>query len=117
MLDMVVLKIERLCRLAMALIPTRLPQGMTEFEAWSTDIIDLYGMPDNDSVRFALAAAIPHLNATHAYVSKWYFGRLLLKGAANQIAYAKFQEFKLKQEAAFAAEKAKVVTATEPAAQ
>jgi hypothetical protein len=85
-------------RRLLALIPTKLPTGMTEFEEWSDDVLDLYNMPNNDSTKFALATSIMHLSATDAFKPKEYFGRILLKGAATQIAYAKMQEAKTRQE-------------------
>lgn len=90
---------KRLAKLLLAFIPTRLPIGMSEFDNWSNDIIELSGLPDNDSVRFALASAIMHGKSDGAYVSKFYFVKLMLKGAANQIAHAKFQALKQEQEA------------------
>lgn len=81
----------------LALLPTKLPQGMTEFNTWADDILDIYNMPNNDSTKFALATAVMHLPATKAFVSKEYFGRILVKGAANQVVYAVMQEAKERQ--------------------
>lgn len=89
---------KQLVRHALAHIPTKLPQGMAEFETWSNDIIDLYKMPNNDSIKFALATAVMHLSATDAYKPKAYFGRILIKGAANQIVYAVMNDLKIKQQ-------------------
>jgi hypothetical protein len=89
---------KRLLRRLLAFIPTRLPMGMTEFDKWSDDILDLYDMPNNDSTKFAIATAIMHLGATDAFKAKEYFGRLLIKGAATQIAYAQMQDAKKRQE-------------------
>lgn len=96
---------KRLLRKVAAQCPTRLPQGMAEFERWSDDILDLYGMPNNDSTKFALAVSIQHLDSTVSAKPKAFFGRLLQKGAANQIAYAVMQDLKQKQQAAAEAEK------------
>ncbi len=79
-------------------IPTTLPQGVTEFETWADDLIDTYDMPNNDSVRFALATSILHLKSTDAKVPKDYFGRLLIKGAASEIAGNRMQVYKQRQQ-------------------
>ena len=86
---------------------------MTEFETWANSIIDAYGMPNNDSVRFALASMIPYVPTDSkfeinllivkinipmaAYKSKRFFGQSLLKSASNQIAAGVMQDLKQKQ--------------------
>ena len=101
-------------------LPHRLPQGITEFETWAKSIVDTYEMPDNDSVRFGLAVAIMHLPATASHKPKAYFGAILLKGAASQIAGAVMQDLKEKQKAQAelaakeAAEPTETVTAHAP---
>lgn len=85
---------------ALTYLPSKLPQGVTEFENWAKSIITAYNMPDNDSVRFALCTSIMHLDATSAYKPKAYFGKLLIKGASSQVAASIFQELKLKQQEA-----------------
>jgi len=88
----------------LAYLPSKLPQGMTEFETWASSIIKTYDMPDNDSTRFALAVSILHLDATSAFKPKVYFGKILIKGAASQIAGGVMQELKEKQQALAKAE-------------
>lgn len=90
----------------LARIPTRLPQGVTEFEKWSDDIIDLYDMPNNDSIKFALAVSIMHLKPTESHVPKSYFGATLQKGASTQVAHQVMQDCKTRQEAKAAEERA-----------
>jgi len=82
--------------------PSPVPQGVTEFAEWSTDIITVYGFPDNDSVRFALATMILHSGPTAAYLSKRYFALMVKAGAAKQVASQVFQDIKQKQAAATA---------------
>lgn len=82
-----------------ALRPSPLPQGISEFNDWATDIIRLSGAPDNDSVRFALAAMIMHLESTTASKPKLFFALALRKGAANQVAHAIMMDLKAKQAA------------------
>ena len=90
-----------------SLFPSKLPQGMTEFETWAKDIIELAGIPDNDSTRFAVAVSILHLDATSAFKPKHYFVKTLIKGAASQVAGGVMQELKEKQQAAVKAEQEK----------
>lgn len=79
---------------------TLLPQGRAEFDVWADDIISTYKMPNNDSIKFALAVAITHLDPTKDRMPKEYFGRLLRKGAATQVAFAVMDELKVKQQKA-----------------
>lgn len=102
----------RTIRRLLARIPTKLPQGVTEFNAWSDDILDIYQLPNNDSTKFAIAVAVLHLKATDAFVPKSYFGNILLKGAASQIAQSIMVECKDRQ-AAKAAEEAKAQASNE----
>lgn len=83
----------------LAHIPTKLPQGVSEFDSWAKSIIALYEMPDNDSIRFALAVTILHLPSTAAYKAKAFFGHTLIKGAASQVAGGVMQDLKDKQKA------------------
>lgn len=83
-----------------AYFPSPVPQGITEFESWAKSIIDLYGFPDNDSVRFALATMILHSGPTAAATSKRYFGLMVKAGAAKQVASQVFQDIKQRQKQA-----------------
>ncbi len=94
--------------------PTKLPVGMTEFANWSNSIIEAYEMPNNDTMKWALAGAILHLEATSTVEvnllivklklplssrkSKSYFGHYLRKMASNEIAAANLQIIKQKQQ-------------------
>ena len=113
-------KVRRAFKLAFDLspIPSRLPIGMAAFDTWADSIVDAYGLPSNDSVRFGIATAILHLESnskvelnfllfkvlipTSSFKSKAYFGHIMLKGAANQVAGGVMQELKQKQAAAAA---------------
>lgn len=77
-----------------AFVPTRLPIGVTEYQQWANSIIYLSGLPDNDSIRFALASTVPHQKAEKAWVAKIKFVNLLLKAAANQVAGSIMVELK-----------------------
>lgn len=82
------------------LFPTRLPIGMVEFTSWSQDIITTYGLPDNDSFRFSLAAMIINLKATTAYKPKFYFFLSCRSAMAKQVAGEVFRQIKEAQQAA-----------------
>lgn len=89
-------------------IPTYLPIGMTEFNAWAESIFKLYSWPDNDSMRFALAAMIINQGSTTVKRSKHYFYTALRASAAKEVAGGVFRDLKIKQ---FEAEKAAKKTA------
>ena len=90
-------KLQSIYNQLIAHIPTKLPKGITEFDEWAKSIIKTYEMPDNDSIRFALAVSIMHLPATAARKAKAYFGAVLHKGAASQVAGQVMQDLKAKQ--------------------
>lgn len=90
--------------------PAPLPRGMEEFETWSNALIVTYDLPDNDSIKFALATMILHLGPTECDKPKRYFARAVLKGMAAQVASAVMYNLKEKQKAEEAAKLA-VVTA------
>src|SRR5665213_3402859 len=92
------LKVKRALLRLRALFPSRLPVGMEEHKAWADSLIFIYDIPDNDSVRFAIAVAILHSGEATFYRSIEYFGRMMLKGAANEVAGAVVQELKTKQQ-------------------
>ncbi len=92
--------------------PTRLPVGMTEFNAWASSIIDLTGkFADDTSLRFVLASELMHSDAKRGSVPKNYFVSRCRKLAANQTAGFILQEIKAAQEA----EKAKQAVEVTPA--
>ena len=116
--------IRRLLSLIQAYIPSRLPVGLSEFHAWAESIIALlppgFEKVPVDELKWVIATAIQHLDATKARVPKIYFLRLLHKAAASQVASQVFQDIKNKQleekAAREAAEAAKKLEATPPEA-
>jgi thiamine pyrophosphate-dependent acetolactate synthase large subunit-like protein len=101
-------------------LPTKLPVGLTEFHAWADSIIELSGKyADEDSLKFALASMILHIDAKVASISKNYFVNNLRKVAANQVAGQVFQDIKTKQQEAqkAAEQKPAEATASQTAAQ
>ena len=93
------LKLEKLAKKVMGLLPTRLPNGLTEFHKWADSFAEIYDLPtiDQDSIRYVLASKIIHLSETSAFKSKHYFYLILKAAAAKQVASAAFQEIKQKQ--------------------
>lgn len=78
--------------------PRKLPIGITEFEVWAARIIRLAGkFADEDSMKFALASNVIHLDHQRAFVPDHYFVRSLTKAAANQVASQVFSDIKQKQ--------------------
>lgn len=99
-------------------VPTKLPVGLPQFEAWADSIIELAGdYADHDSMRYAIASNLIHLPHNKASVPKAYFVNALRKAAANQVASFVFQDIKIKQaEAAkLAEEQAKLKQAEDTA--
>ncbi len=79
-------------------LPTKLPVGLTQFDAFAESIIELSGnYADTDSMKFAIASMIIHLPAGKAAVPKAFFVNSLRKSAANQVASQVFQDIKAKQ--------------------
>ncbi len=117
-------------RKLLAFFPTRLPIGLAQFEVWFQDITYLYGLPQNDSVRFALGTMIMHSSPTNKpgvvdavvnsgasyYKSKRYFGLTALKGAANQTAHQVMSDCKARQDDANKKSAESAQKATEDAA-
>jgi hypothetical protein len=103
---------KRLLRKLFFYLPSALPRGMSEFEGWAKDIIDTYQLPDNDSVRFALATMILHSGQTEAFKPKRYFALTALKGMSSQVAHGAMQELKEKQARLIAEEQKSKAEAT-----
>lgn len=92
-------------------LPTKLPVGLAAFHKFANDIIELSGpYADEDSMKFAIASQIIHLDSNRGSVTKNRIVKAMRKSAANQIASQVFQDIKTKQQAAF--EKAKAEQAT-----
>lgn len=94
----IIAKIKRNYALLRAFFPTRLPQGMTEFNEFAASIIDLYDFPkDNDGYIHMIATMIQHFDRTVSAVSKYNFSRLMRKAVANEVTYYVIQDLKLKK--------------------
>lgn len=86
----------RLARLRKeSLEPSRLPVGLTEFNKFCDDIIELAGQfADRDSLVYAIASNIIHIKHDCDAVPKDYFVKCLRKAAANQVASDQFVRIK-----------------------
>lgn len=90
--------------------PTPLPVGMSQFETWTSEIIELSGEYANrSSMQFALASMVQHADSKYGSLPKNYFVVRLRKVAANQVASQVFLNIKEQQAAAQAAQQAKPV--------
>ena len=102
-----------LIKRALSYFPSKLPVGMSEFNVWSQDIIDLAGpMADDDSMKFAIASQLMHQGSTSDRIPKRFFVAALRKAAANQVAAQVFQDVKLRQAERQAKEAAEALAAT-----
>jgi len=82
-------------------LPSKLPVGLTEFHLWADSIIELAGKyADEDSLKFALASMIMHLDSKRGSAPKAQFVNMLRKVAANQVAGQVFTDIKTKQQEA-----------------
>lgn len=91
----------KLLKQALSLIPTRLPVGLSEFNKFADDIIELSGpIADQESMRYVIATNVINLGPQRSHVAKNYFVRTMVKAAANQVASHVFQDIKIKQQEA-----------------
>lgn len=71
-----------------------LPVGVKEFHTWADDVISLTPLPNNDSIKFALASIILELDKSYGKASKQEIATMLVKAAANQVAAFVFNDIK-----------------------
>lgn len=105
--------IKRTIRQLVGLLPTRLPVGVEEFDAYISSLRSTYTLPtvSDEDVRYVVSSLILHLGPTAAFKPKAYFYLALQATAAKQIASHNFQQVKQRQAAAEAARKAALSTA------
>lgn len=101
-MKMIINKLKHFFNRIRAFFPTPLPQGLAEFETWSESVINLAGAPNNDSVKFALAVQVLHLDSTISHKPKEFFIRSLRKAMSNQIVSQVINDLKAKQQEAAA---------------
>ena len=80
--------------------PTLLPTGMTAYNAWLDDIVELTGpIADEASIHWVVSNEVMRLNSQKDRIPKAALVRCLRKYAANQLAANVVLELKKKQEA------------------
>lgn len=89
-------KIKRPIRRALCRVKKRLPIGVTQFDKMCDNFFATYDIPDNDSMRRALATMIMHLPPDRCRASQHYFATALYKAMSNEIAYNFIQSLKEK---------------------
>lgn len=80
-------------------MPEKLPQGMTEFNAWVEDISMLSELPVNDKLKKVVGTLILQLPPSVAYVPKNHIANLVKKAAANQVSVEVLQTINEKEKA------------------
>lgn len=66
-------------------VPTRLPQGMKEFDKWVSDVSMLSELPSNDKLKKVIGTLILQMPPSTNYCSKNFIVSLVQKAAANQV--------------------------------
>ncbi len=93
-------KISKLIKWALSFIPTALPQTEADHAKWSTEVLEVAGLPDNTSFRIAISSMVLHLDSGTARASKQGFIRQLKRSIANQCAYNIMTDLKQLEKAA-----------------
>ena len=66
-------------------VPSRLPQGMKEFDVWVNDVSLLSELPINDKLKKVIGTLILQMPPSTNYCSKNFVVSLVQKAAANQV--------------------------------
>jgi hypothetical protein len=85
--------------------PSPLPRGLTQFDKWSAEVIELAGpLADETSMKFALASMVQHLGPAKnkyqtqlGFVPKRHFVNGLYASASKQVAGQVFYDIKQAQ--------------------
>lgn len=86
-------------KVLLSYFPTKIPVGLTDFNAWLDSIVELTGpIADADSIRWVVANEIMRLSPGRDRVAKQTLVRILRKFAANQLAAHTVNEIKQRQE-------------------
>lgn len=75
-----------------SLFPSRLPTGRTQFTDLVHTVVLLSGLPDNASIRQAIAQIIMQMPPSKAYVTIRHIVNMIVKAAATQTAILMAQE-------------------------
>jgi len=80
-------------------LPTQLPTGVTAFDKWVDEIIELTGqLADRDSMKFVICSFVIHLDPDQHRVPKNFFVKRIRVGAAKQIGAYCFGDIKAKKD-------------------
>lgn len=91
-------------------IPTPVPTGMTQFDAYVADIVGLVGpIATPDDIEWVVNAEMMRIGPTRSRLPKNEFVKTVRVAAAKQLAGARFQALKLKHEEAAKAAQAQAV--------
>jgi hypothetical protein len=97
-------KLIRLAKQIAGRFPTKLPTGVTEFNAWAESFSETYDLPtqDRDSIKIVLASTVINLGSITTHKPKAHFLKTIIAASAKQVAGSVFQEI---QQAKFAADR------------
>jgi hypothetical protein len=94
-------RLKLLAKRLLSYIPTPIPVGMTAYNQWLNDIIELSGpFADADSLKWTICNEVMRLAPGRSAIPKNSIVRILRKFAANQLAAATVNEIKARHEAA-----------------
>lgn len=94
-------------------IPLPVPTGMTAFDKYVSDIVELTGpIATPDDIEWVVNAEMMRIGPRQSLIAKNYFVSSIRSAAAKQLAGARFQALKLKQQAAQAAQLAEATAQT-----
>lgn len=94
-------------------VPLPVPTGMTKFDAFVADIVLLSnGIASADDIEWVVNAEMMRIGPRQSRIAKNYFVSSIKSAAAKQLAGARFQALKLKQQAAQAAQLAEATAQT-----
>lgn len=71
-----------------------IPLGLTDFNAFSADVLRIYEIPDMPSYRHAIATMVMHMGEAQVKIRKRDVALRLKKAMANQIAYAVIEQIR-----------------------
>lgn len=93
-------------------IPLSVPTGMTAFDAYVADIVALSGgIASAEDIEWVVDAEMMRIGPRQSRIAKNYFVASIKSAAAKQLAGARFQALKQKQQAAVEAAKLAEATA------
>lgn len=106
-------KLQTLAKSILSHIPTKLPVGLPQFEAYLDSVVELVGpIADADSIKWVVSNEIMRLASTRDSIRKAYFVKVIRKYAANQLAAHTVNQLKAKQQAEQEAAKLKQAEVT-----